>query len=202
MNIQYFIHKRPFCRKTWFSTRHLPLVVWANCTESNWQHTQKYFFLLLCIFPFLCQWFCSPEEDAQDVGQEQHQADSGGEAITVTAALDLLILWHIRQGSPEHHEAGRQPGHQRQRALHVLLLQNRLCIHHTKSRSGVSSRSRRCSRKAGKWNYFPDKMNSEKLTLVDILMFPVVISRVWSPTFPKSQTAVEMIELIPFNFLW
>lgn len=71
----------------------------------------------------------SPEEDAQDVGYEQHQADSSGEALAVAAPLDLLVLWHIGQGSPEHHKAGRQPRQQRPRALHVLLLQTHLCIH-------------------------------------------------------------------------
>ncbi|KAA8590440.1 hypothetical protein FQN60_014374 [Etheostoma spectabile] len=65
--------------------------------------------------------FCSPEEDAQDVGYEQHQADSGGEALAAAAPLDVLVLWHIGQGPPKHHEAGRHPGQQRPRALHVLL---------------------------------------------------------------------------------
>lgn len=80
----------------------------------------------------------SPEEDAQDVGYEQHQADSGGKALTGAAPMDLLVLWHIGQSSPEHHDAGRQPGQQHPRALHVLLLQQHLCIHHTKRQSGAS----------------------------------------------------------------
>lgn len=64
----------------------------------------------------------SPEEYAQDVGYEQHQADSGGEALTVVTLLDLLVLWHIGQGPSKHHDEGRQPGKQRPRALHVLIL--------------------------------------------------------------------------------
>lgn len=45
-----------------------------------------------------------PEEDAQDVGDEQHEADSGGEAFAVVAPLDVLVLGHVGQGPPEHHE--------------------------------------------------------------------------------------------------
>lgn len=51
-----------------------------------------------------------------------------------------------------------------------------------------------------KWYYVPDEMNSEELTLILILKLAVVM--MWFLTFPKSQTAVEIIELIPFNFLW
>lgn len=40
------------------------------------------------IFPSLS----SPEEYAQDVGYEQDQTDSGGEALSVAAPLDLLVL--------------------------------------------------------------------------------------------------------------
>lgn len=87
----------------------------------------------------------SPEEDAQDVGYEQHQAHSGGEALAVAAPLDVLVLWHIGQDSPKHHDAGRQPGQQRPRALHVLLLQAHLCIHHTGRSSGGSRGSKGCT---------------------------------------------------------
>ena len=87
----------------------------------------------------------SPEEDAQDVGYEQHQAHSGGEALAVAAPLDVLVLWHIGQDSPKHHDAGRQPGQQRPRALHVLLLQAHLCIHHTERSSGGSGGSKGCT---------------------------------------------------------
>lgn len=70
-----------------------------------------------------------PEEDAQDVGDEQHQADPGGEALAVVAPLDVLVLRHVRQGSAEDHEAGRQPGQQRPGALHALSLEHHLGIH-------------------------------------------------------------------------
>lgn len=93
----------------------------------------------------------SPEEDAKDVGYEQHQADSGGETLSVAAPLDLLVLGHIGQGSPEHHDAGRHPGQQRPRALRVLLLQNHLCIHHSERRSGVSSQCGGCTWAADRW---------------------------------------------------
>lgn len=95
----------------------------------------------------------SPEEDAQDVGYEQHQTHSGGEAVAVAAPLDLLVLWHIGQGSPEHHYTGRQPGQQCPWALYVLLLQNYLCIHHTVWRSGVSRGSSCCTWEAATWKF-------------------------------------------------
>lgn len=81
----------------------------------------------------------SPEEDAQDVGYEQHKTDSGGEALCVAALLDLLVLRHVGQGPSEHHDAGGQPGEQRPWALQVLLLQDHLCIHHTERSSGPST---------------------------------------------------------------
>lgn len=54
-----------------------------------------------------------PEKYAQDVSYKQHQADSGGEALSVADSLDLLILRDIRQGPPKHHEEGCQQGQQR-----------------------------------------------------------------------------------------
>lgn len=88
-----------------------------------WMHQYKYSNIIIIPPP------PSPEEDAQDVGDEQHQTDPGGEALTVVAPLDVLVLWHVRQGSSEDHEAGRQPGQQRPRAPHVLPLKHHLRIH-------------------------------------------------------------------------
>lgn len=63
----------------------------------------------------------SPEENAQYVGNKQHQTDPRGETLCVIGSLDLLVLGDVGHSASEHHHAGGQPGEQSPRALHVLL---------------------------------------------------------------------------------
>lgn len=64
------------------------------------------------------QWSSLPEKDSQDIGNEQHKTHPGGEALTVTNPLNLLVLGDVRQGPTKHHEARCQPGQGRP---HVIL---------------------------------------------------------------------------------